>query len=186
MIWFTSDWHIGHENVIEYDTRPFDNSEHMVLDLVANYNRLVKKEDIVYFLGDFGSWNKETNRSALGFLNGTKILIRGNHDFSSAKCRSLGFDAVLERAVISIGKRHIRLSHYPYELSLWQQLMSKNLDKRKSRNRPKDDGKWMLHGHTHTGYPIVNNRQINVNVCYWDYKPVNVDQILSIINKESK
>jgi calcineurin-like phosphoesterase family protein len=186
MIWFTSDWHIAHENIIEYDNRPFFDLNHMASILIANYNAVVKENDIVYFLGDFGSWSKDDNFKVFDRLNGKKIIIRGNHDYKTKHLYELGFEAVLEEAMILIGKRKIRLSHYPYKPSLFDRLFNSKLDKRAIAKRPVNDGKWLLHGHTHVGHPKVYKNQINVNVCHWDYKPVNVNQIMSIINKEIK
>ena len=38
---FTSDFHIGHENVLKYDERPFDNLDHMHETLITRYNAMV-------------------------------------------------------------------------------------------------------------------------------------------------
>ena len=53
MIWFTSDWHLGHEKVIGYCDRPFKNADEMDLVLIKSFNKIVKPEDTTYFLGDF-------------------------------------------------------------------------------------------------------------------------------------
>lgn len=54
MIFFTSDQHYGHKNVITYCNRPFTSVEEMNDKLVEFHNQTVtKKDDLVYHLGDF-------------------------------------------------------------------------------------------------------------------------------------
>ena len=54
--------------------------------LISVWNGQVKKNDIVYILGDFCLGNKETTENILMQLNGRKCLILGNHDKS---CKGL-------------------------------------------------------------------------------------------------
>ena len=54
-IYFTSDWHVGHDNVLKFDNRPFKDVDHMHRVLINNYNSTVKPDDVCYFLGDMGS-----------------------------------------------------------------------------------------------------------------------------------
>lgn len=83
-IFFISDTHFGHANMLNffnYDgtrTRPFNSIEEVDELMIQNWNETVKKGDKIYHLGDvaFGqSFDKVMPR-----LNGTKVLIRGNHD----------------------------------------------------------------------------------------------------------
>ena len=109
MIYLTSDWHIGHEKVLEMSNRPFKDMEHMKRVLINNYNSTVREGDVCYFLGDMG-WNRaDVLREVIGQLNGTKILIQGNHDKNGLSC----FDLVLQGAKIKIGGKIVTLSHYP-------------------------------------------------------------------------
>lgn len=52
MVYFTSDLHLGHENVIKLCNRPFDSIEEMDEALIRNWNRKVTNGDTVYVLGD--------------------------------------------------------------------------------------------------------------------------------------
>jgi calcineurin-like phosphoesterase family protein len=79
-VYFTSDTHFYHSNIIGFCKRPFKNVEDMNETLIGNWNRVVSQDDIVFHLGDFclgGSheWTKILNR-----LNGKIYLILGNHD----------------------------------------------------------------------------------------------------------
>ena len=81
-IFWTSDTHFYHNNILKYCNRPFESVEAMNEVLVANWNSVIKPDDHIYHLGDvcFGNvekwnWCLEPER-----LNGRFHLIIGNHD----------------------------------------------------------------------------------------------------------
>lgn len=80
-VWFTSDLHIGHKNIISICNRPYEGVAHMWEDIKYKWNSKVKHDDFVFILGDF-IWNSSKSKveSILEQLNGNKILILGNHD----------------------------------------------------------------------------------------------------------
>ena len=82
MIYFTSDTHFNHTNILKYEpeTRPFETIEEMNETLIANWNNVVKEEDTVYVLGDFFMGMLDAIEPIYNRLNGKVILIRGNHD----------------------------------------------------------------------------------------------------------
>ena len=51
-IFFTSDTHLGHKNVLKHSNRPFPTIEEHDQTLISNWNSVVEKEDIVYFYGN--------------------------------------------------------------------------------------------------------------------------------------
>ena len=53
-IFFTSDHHFGHANIIQFSNRPFENVEAMNRAMIERWNEKVSPEDEVYHLGDFG------------------------------------------------------------------------------------------------------------------------------------
>ena len=82
-IFFTSDLHFGHENVIRFDNRPFETVEEMNAELVRRWNAKVSNGDLVYVLGDM-IWksNHGEAEKLIKSLNGQIILIKGNdHGF---------------------------------------------------------------------------------------------------------
>lgn len=80
-IWFTSDTHFFHNNIIRYCNRPFNDVEEMNEKLIENWNRVVKKGDLVYHLGDVWMGGTQSQHGHLmSRLNGGKRLIVGNHD----------------------------------------------------------------------------------------------------------
>ena len=51
-IFFTADTHFGHENVIQFDKRPFAPADEMDKEMIRRWNNKVDKGDLVYVLGD--------------------------------------------------------------------------------------------------------------------------------------
>ncbi len=89
MIWFTSDTHFGHNNIIGYTNRPFVTAQQMEEVLIHNINSLVAEKDELYHLGDFWfhsngkKWENEVNR-ILARIKCKKVhLVCGNHDPSA-------------------------------------------------------------------------------------------------------
>lgn len=81
-IWFTSDLHLCHKNILKFEAenRKFDTVDEMHEEIIRRWNAVVEDDDLVYILGDV-SFGKVTKTSELlGQLNGRKRLLRGNHD----------------------------------------------------------------------------------------------------------
>lgn len=80
-VFFTSDLHFGHKNVLKFDQRPFFTVSEMDNALIENWNKKVRQGDLVYVLGDM-FWNSEVEyvQNILKTLNGQIVLIKGNHD----------------------------------------------------------------------------------------------------------
>lgn len=111
---YISDLHFGHANIIRFDGRPFKNTDEMEETLVQNWNSVTQPEDTVYILGDF-CWGKEPEwKRILPRLNGSKVLIRGNHDLKemSAGLKKM-FRDVKDYKEITDAGRHVIMCHYP-------------------------------------------------------------------------
>ena len=173
MIFFTSDQHFFHKNIIRYCNRPFLDVGEMNYVLVQKWNSVVQDDDLVYVLGDFAFTSPSKITALLRQLKGNKILILGNHDntYKKNKWERMGFFRVLERENIAIGGKDIELNHYPVY----------------------DPNKWVLHGHIHTRYRIKRGIHfqarnasefgcINVGVDVWDFTPVSMKTISDIIH----
>ena len=114
MIYFTSDLHFYHGNVISFAGRPFQDAEEMNRALIQNWNAAVQPEDEVYILGDVTMRGPEKAMEVLRQLKGRKYLIRGNHDLKSMSrdVRNL-FQDVKDYKEITDDGRHVILCHYP-------------------------------------------------------------------------
>lgn len=176
-LWFTSDQHFWHKNVITYCNRPWQTIEEMNEGLIKNWNEVVKETDVVYILGDFSFSKPSKTNKILDQLNGTKRLIKGNHDHSITKwhCELAVQDHIFSLDMIfpEITKI-VTLCHYPFA------PIDADEDVRFLERRPTDYGQWLLHGHVHQTYKI-RRKMINVGVDVWNYYPVNYDVILELI-----
>lgn len=171
--WFYSDPHFFHFNIIRYTKRPYSTMEEMNADLIQRYNSKVRPEDRIIFLGDmfFFRRNQEVIEKCLDIynsLNGShKTLILGNHDKSHFY---FPYDYKTKSMTMDINGEEVLLSHYPY----------RPLDRPEMIRRPIDEGKFLIHGHSHDGIR-VKGRMINVCCDSWDYSPVSLDEVSEII-----
>lgn len=82
--WITSDLHLGHGNIKKFcpvsRARFSDDPAVMSEQMVLEWNSKVSAEDTVYILGDVAFLPASKAVSYLHRMNGTKILIEGNHD----------------------------------------------------------------------------------------------------------
>ena len=111
---YIADLHLEHSNIIRFDDRPFESVDEMNDTLIKNWNRVVKKGDTTYILGDF-CWGKEPEWiEILDKLNGNKVLIRGNHDLKNmSRILKDKFLYIKDRYEISDFGKKIIMSHYP-------------------------------------------------------------------------
>jgi len=195
-VFFTSDQHYGHRNIIPYCNRPFADIEEMTSKLIEYHNSVVSPGDVVYHLGDF-SLNKRAPEEVLHRLNGEHHLIIGNHDWphpvhskkpeKMEKFRKIYFDAGFKSIELSgkliINGETVLMSHFPYYDP------NPEFDQRYPSYRPKDEGKTLLHGHVHTSFKtrtsVNGGLMVNVGVDQWEMKPVSLETISQFI-KENK
>ena len=101
-IYFIADLHFGEDAIRRYENRPFADVAQMDKELIARWNARVTAEDMVFVLGDFGADGYEA--AVLSRLNGTKYLVKGNHDTkSNAFYRQAGFEEVYDHPIIFQG-----------------------------------------------------------------------------------
>lgn len=79
-IFFTSDLHFSHKNIIKHANRPFSDVQEMNEAIVKNWNQKVPKSATVFVLGDFSLGDPLTSIKLIRQLNGLKHLVVGNHD----------------------------------------------------------------------------------------------------------
>jgi len=193
-MFFTSDHHFGHANIIKYCDRPYDNVEAMNEDLISKWNAVVMPGDEVYYLGDFsmtlGAVERITPR-----LNGRKYLIAGNHDHihpyhgKSRKPEVLAantqtyFDAgwtimpLQVNLVVPSLDRAVLMTHFPFASAPDPSYKDKY-----TKYRPYDDGQWLLCGHRHLrSQEHLDRRIIDVGVDANAYTPISLDYILELM-----
>ena len=168
MIWFTSDTHFGHANVLNFTDRRWETVEQMASALIGAINARVAPADELYILGDFSF--KMTAREAAALRDRIvcrKVhLVPGNHDKDWTH-KDVAGTFIVEPPIVrlNIHGQKIVLSHYP--LRDWQSL---------------SHGSWRLHGHIHSPGALSNelNRaqglaRYDVGVDANGYAPVSLD-----------
>lgn len=194
---FTSDWHIGHLNVLKFDNRPFKDLDHMHEYLVTQYNATVPEHGICFFLGDIGLGSGDTVRKVIERLNGTKVCILGNHDKNRIAMYSYGFDVVLNTASFYIGESEVTMSHCPLPGIFREDVSGMKGRENSTENwhgeykntkyMVTDRGQFHLHGHIHSrkenGKKTIDGRQFDVGVPGNNYRPVSLSRIESWIAK---
>jgi len=194
----TSDWHVGHHNVIDFSNRPFKDTRDMHRVLINNYNSTVPEDGICYFVGDMGMGNPLTLKHVIKELNGTKILVLGNHDKGLNKMYSLGFDVVTFGAIFDICGEQVTMTHCPLrdtyredtskmkEGELCPNWHGEHRKKYKKYTIP-NWGQYHLHGHIHSPNSgqskKIEGRQMDVGVDANGYRPVSWSAIESWIAK---
>jgi calcineurin-like phosphoesterase family protein len=114
-VFYTSDLHFRHENIIKFCNRPFTNADEMDAALIDKWNKKVALEDDVYIVGDYMYRSRISISDYCKALNGHKHLIVGNHDAPKLrnKANYEAFDSVDGALEITDEGRRVFLSHYP-------------------------------------------------------------------------
>ena len=172
-IWWTADLHLNHVNIIEASYCPerlktFGNLENMNQELILRWNSRVRSGDTVILVGDAVMGRVSEAEDLIRQLNGSIILIEGNHD-RSPKARRMMLESRLleihrriEFEVDGIGK--ILVQHHPAK-----ELCS--------------DYALFICGHIHQHWR-VSEKMINVGVDVWNYQPVTLSEILKTYEQE--
>ena len=175
MIYFTSDTHFFHKNILEYcpERKNFASSVEEMNDiLIQRWNSKVNHGDDVYFFGDFiFNKNPETIKATFGALKGNIYFIKGNHDDKQVT-RNLSVP-VMDSVMFNLDGVKIYLNHYPNSTKAYEKF------------------NFMLCGHVHDKwdqkrkFEIVNGNKcwtpmINVGVDVRDYEPISLDEVMEI------
>ncbi|MGO2339060.1 MAG: metallophosphoesterase family protein [Psychrobacter sp.] len=165
-IWFTSDLHFGHDNIVKYCDRPCTVAEHTDF-IIESLNRHIKDDDTVYHLGDFSYGKKikfDDLKAILDRLKGNWQFIIGNHDNENqlkALCQKTKHKVLGDYHSESIEGKTFIMFHYPIE-SWWN----------------KKRGAIHLYGHTH--HNDMRHIENRYNVCFdRDFKPYSLSHFVA-------
>lgn len=176
--WFTSDQHWFHGNILRFTDknenliRPgFDSLEHMNEYMINKWNSVVSSEDKVYHLGDIIMRdNRKYFDQVMPRLNGTKVIIKGNHDLAKLDVYADYFKDVRSEVHMKTHEGDMVIfTHRPIFLG---------------EHHFEGKSVWNVHGHIHQNI-LEDQRYINICVEHWDYTPITWDKIQEII-KERK
>ena len=114
-LWFTSDTHFCHENIVRFSGRPFANAAEMNEELIRRWNETVPEDGIVFHLGDFCMGGSKEWNDIMYRLHGKIYLILGNHDMKNIKQGFMQrFELVTQQMTIRVGGQGIILNHNPF------------------------------------------------------------------------
>jgi calcineurin-like phosphoesterase family protein len=175
-IFFVSDTHFSHFNVIRYCMRPYSSAQEMDENLIANWNTIVKENDIIYHLGDFAFCRLQEIKNILRRLNGNIHMILGNHD----KSLDENWEDILDDGKIismrdyrclKINKQKIVLSHYA--MRVWD---------------GSHIGSWHLYAHSHGTLPpfgLSVDVGVDCKEITSEYRPVSLDEVRDYMSKRT-
>lgn len=181
--YFTADLHFGHANVIRYCDRPFPDEvggvDAMDRSMVERWNDLVEPDDEVWVLGDLAMGRLDHSLEIASNLVGRKHLVVGNHDrpFHGKhvdRYEAAGFTLHHGQVDLTLpGGIDVIACHFPYKGD------SGDTD-RYVDERPRDDGRWLLHGHVHEKWR-QRGRMVNVGVDAWGGEPVGEHALVQVV-----
>jgi len=167
-IFFTSDCHFDHANIIKFCDRPFKNVTHMNEEMIKRWNSVVTSDDLVYHIGDF-AW-KNQGKKFEDRLNGTIVHIKGNHDSNN------GVKTYITHCIMEFGGVIFYVTHIP-PIAEQQGTVESNLI---------DICNVILCGHVHDDWRwamIRDKYVINVGCDVWNFQPIQILSILKLIGK---
>jgi len=175
VIWFISDEHYNHRRIIEYAKRPFAFVEAMNRYMVHRMMSMIRPNDFVWHLGDFGFGPVNELKERLSWFPGRHGLVRGSHDRGREAMEDIGFCPVVEQAVVRFDGVNVLLSHRPLEFL-------------------PEGVTGVFHGHVHRADPHDLHeageptyiQPFNLNLCVemTDYQPVSYNTALKMLRKQ--
>lgn len=174
-VFFTSDFHLFHTNVLRFDNRPFTDVYEMHDVITNNWNSIVKPNDVVIYLGDLSFSRANDNATVEALvkkLNGTVHFILGNHDKFEQIKKLDRFASIQDYLELKIryGTNEEMLfccMHYP--IYTWNKCHY---------------GSIMLHGHCHmslSGDEFHKTHRIyDVGCNGYDYYPVPFNKFIEL------
>lgn len=155
-LWFMSDLHYNHENVIKFNRRPFENVKEMNWYIEQELITKVGPGDILFDMGDlFWKTDETTMKNVISLASPKEwYKILGNHDNYNVYRKSyIGTLFTLLSDILEINVDHegrnykLTLCHYP--------MISWN---------GKARGTLMIHGHCHGNIDNINTESTDLRV----------------------
>lgn len=176
-LWFTSDTHYFHHNIIRYSNRPFTDVREMNAAMIAVWQSVVKPEDHVFHLGDFAMAGPKSTLEILQQLPGHKHLVFGNHDVKMRGAKDIlqYFETVHDTVQIKVADPTIDTRNGGYQLITLCHFAYRTWNKAHY-------GAWNLHGHNHGNLPPAG-KQLDVGVDSVGFAPIDYKTVREIMAK---
>ncbi len=184
MFFFTADLHLGDDEILARESRPFASIREFENEFVKNMNEAAGREDVLYVIGDWFNYNSihkphpSEAVSVLSRISPRVILIMGNgeerivreifqnrFDLFRSFCLENGFADVLPECRLSFGGRDFYLNHYP---------------------RKHMEGTVSLFGHTHRATGLWKPYGLNVGTDLNHFRPFSETDILDLLHTKEE
>ena len=175
-VFFTSDFHLGDQTLIEKWCRQFKSASRMTDVLIANANARAKNpEDTIIHVGDFVSYGKDqgiesariSGKEYCKRFTANVILLEGNHDANNH------VSPIGKYLVVDIGPyRNVTVGHFPsfYPESMFLQNLHRSIH---------------ICGHVHDKWKFMIGKDgilnINVGVDVWKNQIVSIPDLIRLI-----
>lgn len=143
---------------------------------------MVARDDIVWVLGDVAM--SESDAAQVEDLNGRKHLITGNHDAPFPGHREshkhqakwmAWFESIQPFARRRVAGTEFLMSHFPYAADRGEA--------RYTQYRLRDEGAFLLHGHTHSHLRMTSPTELHVGLDAWGLAPVPEQNVMNYLEK---
>jgi len=159
MDYFTADWHLYHENIIRFCTRPFKDINHMNRTILDNVNEVVLPDDRLFNLGDVALKNVNWTSIRASIVCKNVFVVPGNHDRESQLKEH--FSILPQCYMYESGGFRLVLAHYA--MRIWAHS---------------HHGAGHLYGHSHGKLPpIPGAMAFDIGVDCWNFKPLSLNQV---------
>lgn len=194
-IWFTTDWHLGHQRDFVWKVRGYTSAEHHTQSIIGVTNQYVREGDILFNLGDlclntnmqqldsyldqivcknvWCLWGNHSNphERAIYRPEKDKLLVPGVKANWVYPVKYKNMTYLGHYHEVSVNGQFIVLFHYP--LMSWNQL---------------SHGAWALCGHEHGGLPATRPEATDGKILDvgWDLfkKPVSFAEVKAIMDRK--
>ena len=177
-IFFISDFHLSHKNIIKFDNRPFVDVEEMAGVLIKNWNNVVTNNDVVFYVGDLTFGRADYAKWFVNQLNGKIHFILGNHDKYNNILQMKRFESIQPYLEINVEDENVKgknqlivVSHYP--ILSWRGI---------------HNGSFHIHGHSHGNLKynpdyewFYKRKVIDVSCNVIDYTPISYSNVYDIM-----
>ena len=160
--WFISDTHFSQERTMTLSRRPFKTVEEMDLEMISNWNKRVRKNDVVYHLGDFGEDGKYLDCLNFGILKFNK----GNYERDGKNPQVLE-DMKKHKDVEIYDNDEIKVESGKFKYVLRHEPIS--------GKKPEKD-EIVLYGHIH-GCQLIKENGIDCGVDVHNFTPASQEEI---------
>lgn len=175
--YITSDLHLGHRAIINYcpPTRGhFTDVDQMNETIVSNINSVVTEEDTLYILGDIAFMPPARACEFLKRINGSKVIVWGNHDHKLRRSTEFASQKSLmgvvwegdykeQTFVVDDVRQQIMMMHFP--------ILEWNGKRRNS---------FHFFGHRHTSsLQWINGRSCDIGMDTNNLMPYCIDDLIS-------